>query len=257
MVFQALSGDAKSAVFAPVADSLARGDAVTRRLGAAIALGLVSDGEQLPPEPELAQALNVSPVTLRSALRDLRNLGLVETRRGRGGGTFVISNQVALALLARTRLAEMGVHELRELGDVQAAVIGAAAELAAGRASRQEIGRLRQIARDLNGAVDQAGVRRLDGRFAIELAAASQSARLTRMAVELQGEYAQLATQRVKEDAKALAEARLLLADVIERRDEQQARRLAQAQVAERTRSLIDDHLELTRSSDVAEEAEA
>ena len=59
------------------------------RVGQAIQLGLLTDGEQLPPETEFAAQLGVSAMTLREALAMLRQQGLVETRRGRTGGTFV------------------------------------------------------------------------------------------------------------------------------------------------------------------------
>ena len=42
-----------------------------------------------PPERELAERLQVSRATLREAIAALRTAGLVETRRGRGGGTVV------------------------------------------------------------------------------------------------------------------------------------------------------------------------
>src|SRR5687768_6993283 len=86
---QLLSGDARRAVFAPLDDGALRSEAVVRRVGSAIALGLLGDGEQLPTETDLATMLNVSTVTLREALAELRKLGLVDTRRGRGGGSFV------------------------------------------------------------------------------------------------------------------------------------------------------------------------
>src|SRR3712207_9377203 len=86
---QVLSGDARRAVFAPLDDGALRSEAVVRRVGSAIALGLLGDGEQLPAETELATLLNVSTMTLREALAELRGLGLVATRRGRGGGSFV------------------------------------------------------------------------------------------------------------------------------------------------------------------------
>ncbi len=73
-------------VFAPV-DNTARVHAVVRRLSDAIALGLLGDGEQLPSETDLAAHLGVSTVTLREALMALRQQGLIETRRGRGGGS--------------------------------------------------------------------------------------------------------------------------------------------------------------------------
>ncbi len=105
---QLLSGDARRAVFSPLDDGALRSEAVVRRVGSAIALGLLGDGEQLPSETDLAPMLNVSTVTLRDALAELRKLGLVETRRGRGGGSFVRSRDDALAQLADARLAELG-----------------------------------------------------------------------------------------------------------------------------------------------------
>jgi hypothetical protein len=50
------STTARIAVFAPL-DSGGRVEAVTERLRGAIALGLIGDGEQLPRESELANAL--------------------------------------------------------------------------------------------------------------------------------------------------------------------------------------------------------
>src|ERR671928_766719 len=83
-----VEGGARRAVFSPV-DNRARVDTVVRRIGDAIELGLLADGEQLPGESELAGQLGVSTVTLREALMALRQRGLVTTRRGRGGGSFV------------------------------------------------------------------------------------------------------------------------------------------------------------------------
>jgi DNA-binding FadR family transcriptional regulator len=60
------------------------------RLAQAIKLGLVTVGERLPPERELAERLQVSRVTLREAIGALREAGYLESRRGRSGGTFVV-----------------------------------------------------------------------------------------------------------------------------------------------------------------------
>src|SRR3954467_1765852 len=59
------------------------------RLAQGIRLGVLVEGDRLPPERELAETFGVSRVTLREAIRALRDAGLVESRRGRGGGTFV------------------------------------------------------------------------------------------------------------------------------------------------------------------------
>ncbi|HEX6870995.1 MAG TPA: FCD domain-containing protein [Micromonosporaceae bacterium] len=61
------------------------------RLVQAIKLGLVAEGERLPSERDLAERLQVSRVTLREAIRALREAGYLESRRGRTGGTFVLS----------------------------------------------------------------------------------------------------------------------------------------------------------------------
>ncbi|WP_436849759.1 FadR/GntR family transcriptional regulator [Streptomyces californicus] len=53
-------------------------------------LGLVPPGERLPSERELSQQLRISRVTLREALKVLQDQGMVESRRGRYGGTFVL-----------------------------------------------------------------------------------------------------------------------------------------------------------------------
>ena len=81
---------ARSHVFASLGD-LGRAEAVTARLTDAISMGLLADGEQLPSEAELAAQFGVATVTVREALVALRQQGLVATRRGRGGGSFVIA----------------------------------------------------------------------------------------------------------------------------------------------------------------------
>ena len=66
-----------------------RTEEVVRRLMEAIDLGLYGEGQQLPSETELAGQFGVATVTLRDALAYLRQRGVIETRRGRTGGSFV------------------------------------------------------------------------------------------------------------------------------------------------------------------------
>src|SRR6185437_3912339 len=118
-------------LFTPL-DTGGRADTVTRRLAKAIRLGLLLDGERLPAESQLAGQLGVSTVTLREALATLRTMGLVETRRGRGGGSFVRAPDDPGRLERPLRL--LSLHELRDIGDHRAAIAGTAARLAAERA---------------------------------------------------------------------------------------------------------------------------
>ncbi|MEU6619849.1 GntR family transcriptional regulator [Streptomyces litmocidini] len=179
------TGTTRRAVFAPV-DTRARVDTVVRRIGDAIELGLLADGEQLPGETELAAQLGVSTVTLREALMALRQQGLVTTRRGRGGGSFVTLPDNPPQERLRARLADWSTEELRDLGDHWAAVSGAAALLAARRTQPGDLRPLTRTVEELAAAGDPATRSRLYGRFHVELAAAAQSARLTREEIALQ-----------------------------------------------------------------------
>src|SRR4051794_36067056 len=102
---------ARAAVFSPL-EPTGRAEAVTRRLSDAIALGLLPDAEQLPSETDLADRLGVSTVTVREALTALREQGLVRTRRGRGGGSFVCAPDDAATSVLRARLRSFTVGEL-------------------------------------------------------------------------------------------------------------------------------------------------
>jgi GntR family transcriptional repressor for pyruvate dehydrogenase complex len=169
-----------------------RADEVVQRVSQAIQLGLLVDGEQLPPETEFAAQLGVSAMTLREALATLRQQGLVETRRGRTGGTFVRRPAAPPVGLLRERLRGMAASTLRDLIDEQFAVSGAAAKLAAARASASDVRRLHALVRQLSGALSLGSRIRADSRFHIEVARAAQSERLTHLEVELQTQLGDL-----------------------------------------------------------------
>jgi DNA-binding FadR family transcriptional regulator len=169
-----------------------RADEVVQRVSHAIQLGLFINGEQLPPETEFAAQLGVSAMTLREALATLRQEGLVETRRGRTGGTFVRRPASPPVVALRERLRSMTTSTLRDLIDEQFAVSGTAARLAAERASGTSVRRLHTLVLQLSGAASLGSQIRADSRFHIEVAIASQSERLTRLEVELQTQLGEL-----------------------------------------------------------------
>ncbi|GLJ62409.1 GntR family transcriptional regulator [Microbacterium barkeri] len=175
----------QGALFQPIGDE-GRAALVERRLDEAITGGHLRAGERLPSETDLAKSFGVAPVTVREALLSLRSRGLVVTRRGRGGGSFVAEDADPLAhardavrRATRTALRDMGVH--------YAAITGAAVRLAARRADPSEA---RLVARHLE-RLDPADIeawRRILDDAQLELVALSQSARLTRVQMQLQAE---------------------------------------------------------------------
>jgi GntR family transcriptional repressor for pyruvate dehydrogenase complex len=178
-------------LIAPLA-ALSRAEEVVLRVSQAIQLGLLDDGEQLPPEAEFAGQLGVSAMTLREALAMLRQQNLVETRRGRAGGTFVRRPAAPQLGVLGARLRAMTAGELRDLADEQSAVSGAAARLAATRASTVSVRRLLALADRLADSATTGARIMADSRFHIEVAIASKSERLTALEVALQARLAEL-----------------------------------------------------------------
>src|SRR3977135_877603 len=70
-------------------DTPSRIDEIADRLITAIAIGETLPGARLPFERDLATSLGAGRMTVRAALARLVERGLLETRRGRGGGSYV------------------------------------------------------------------------------------------------------------------------------------------------------------------------
>lgn len=183
------STSAGAVVFAPL-DGAGRAELVERRLTDAIVLGLLTDGERLPSETEMAKRFGVATVTAREALEALRDKGLVDTRRGRDGGSFVTAGRDKTRAVLDARVRSLSRVELRDMGTYYSAVAGSCAALAADRATDDDLERVRDLA--LVPDDDETAARRRQGMFQLEIAALSQSARLVREELRLQSEFAPL-----------------------------------------------------------------
>jgi DNA-binding FadR family transcriptional regulator len=127
---------------------------------------------------------------LERALEALREKGLVETKRGRDGGSFVLSDGSRAASIDR-RVKALSRVELRDMGVYYSAIAAMAAQLAADRATEDDILHLRATI-DAVDVASEASTRRGEGTFRLEIAALSQSARLVREELRLQAEFAPL-----------------------------------------------------------------
>jgi len=91
-------------------------------------------------------------VTLREALAILREAGLVETRRGRSGGTFVSGSPPRNAAIPPSPLRPDA--ELRDFPDYRVALEGGAAALAAERATPEQVKYLAELAAQMDDQTD-------------------------------------------------------------------------------------------------------
>ncbi len=199
MTHSARSGSmARAAVFAPL-DGSGRAEIVAQRLTDAIALGVLADGEKLPTEAAMARQWGVATVTAREALEVVRTRGLITTRRGRDGGSFVTYSPTGARWMLEARLRTTSRVALRDLATHSQAIVGMASELAADRATPANLDDLRRIV-DTTDVNDVASCRRAQGAFLLELAALSQSARLVHEEIRLQAEFGPLLWIGLRDD---------------------------------------------------------
>ncbi|CAO1661434.1 FCD domain-containing protein [Halomonas sp. NYA30] len=116
------------------------------RIVTAIAIGAYSAGDRLPPERELAERQNVSRVTVRGALEIVNSLGLIESRRGREGGTFVTRTSFDdVTLNTAHRILAQEIPHLKDFFDYRCLVEGLVAKTAAERHDEEQAGKLYQL----------------------------------------------------------------------------------------------------------------
>ncbi|MET4921231.1 FCD domain-containing protein [Streptomyces sp. PSRA5] len=143
-------------------------------------LGLVAGGERLPAERELAERLRISRVTLREVLKVLTDQGLVESRRGRYGGTFVRPRPDTPAQGVeeelRRRVSGVDIEDVLRFREVLE--VGAAGLCAAHGLTEDGAARLRTALAATHDA-PLGDYRRLDTLLHLTLAELSGSARLT------------------------------------------------------------------------------
>jgi DNA-binding FadR family transcriptional regulator len=229
-----------AAVFAPL-DTVARAEVVEQRLVDAIASGLLGDGERLPSESELARRFNVATVTAREALERLRSVGLVETTRGRGGGSFVTAPHDIRRKILDERVKALSRVEIRDIGTHFGAITGTAAELAGSRATLDEIAGLRLLV-DEAQRDSETSARRAEYSFRLEVVALSQSARLVREYLRLQADFGPVLWLVLRtEEGRSVAAAREHdLIAALSSRDGSGARRATVAQIDAAVDWLID-----------------
>lgn len=181
------SPDLSRAVLRPVRGQHAF-EACVERLGTAIRLGVYPSGEVLPPERDLAVRLEVSRATLREAIAALRAAGLVETHRGRGGGSVVSYLPVAPTTGELVDLADRAGALTDTLVFRRVVEPGAAHLAASRRLSPTQRRHLREAHAALAAAEDPTAHRQADSRFHLTIATVTDSALVTEAVARVQAD---------------------------------------------------------------------
>lgn len=192
----------RTAVFAPLSADT-RTAQVAQRLTDAILLGVLAPGERLPTESDLAKKFGVAVVTAREALADMRKEGLLETRRGREGGSFVRAEAPdASQQLMTSRLRGISRTELLDAAVYLDVITSGALDRATQICTAAE-------AQSLEDWLDRAdfstpaSAARDHGGFLLELCVLSQSPRLVREQIGFQAQYGQLMWLGLRDEALA------------------------------------------------------
>jgi DNA-binding FadR family transcriptional regulator len=150
-----------------------------------IASGEFRPGARLPPERELASSLGVSRASVREAIISLEMGGLVEVRVGTG--IFVT------APVAQDTTGRDGGPGPFELLQARRLVEGEIAALAASKASREDLGSLRECVAHMEAHVDDFAVREASDReFHLRIAKATGNGSLELVVEGLWNQRAEL-----------------------------------------------------------------
>ena len=223
------------------------------QIATAISLGALSVGDRLPSETELANQFGVAVATIRKSLAELREAGLVETLRGRSGGTFVVRVPFPTDDQVRQYLSGISIVNLRDFGDERVTISRGIARFATQRAQKSAIETMRSAAEKLIEAKEPSALASHYSKFHTEVALAAQSPRLLRTQMWLLSEISTLlwspgGAGLVPDDVSRDHEEML---DALAARDVDHAQQTIERHVQDGVYRLIDVKLTLQNHPDV------
>lgn len=216
----------------------------------AILDGSLKEGDVLPAEMKLKEMFETSRGTVREAMRVLEQKGLIDIKTGVGGGAVVRSVNTEKITESLDLLIQYQKVTYDHLAEFREGVEGLVAALAAERATRKDIERLKGLlaeARDLldSESPDNAALVRIDMKLHIALAEIAGNpiylANLQMVHERILGAYEQFSLSRkhvLEENYRDLGD----LVDAVELRDTRRARTLARKHVHRFNRYMKEEH---------------
>jgi GntR family transcriptional repressor for pyruvate dehydrogenase complex len=140
---------------------------IIRQMRSAILSGKLNPGDHLPPEKELIEQFGVSKYTLREALRALEIIGLLNIRKGAGGGPVVGEVDLATTRDLVTNFLHFKNVSVPDLSQVRKLIEPYLARMAAERLTPGEIESLKEMNRTCREALGR-GENIIGAEFEIE-----------------------------------------------------------------------------------------
>lgn len=180
-------------------------DELTDRLVAAIATGEFLPGTRLPPERDLAVMLGVGRTSVRAALARVHDAGLIDTQRGRGGGSFVREQWTTASHTAVLRTLRARWNEIEDRLEAMRRLHGTIALAAAERRDEGDV-RILEERLDAYLAAPSGRLKQLaDAALHVSIAEAAKNASLRDMLATLEREISIGAPNHVWGEPESMA----------------------------------------------------
>jgi GntR family transcriptional regulator, transcriptional repressor for pyruvate dehydrogenase complex len=167
-------------------DTPSRVDEITDRLITAIAIGEYLPGARLPVERDIAASLGAGRMTVRAALARLLDRGLIETRRGRGGGSYVLDQWPESSTDAVGRTLRARLDELRDRCDAICRLQGTVCRAAAESRSERDVSALQARFEAYRAAESGLDAQQADSRFHLAIMDAAHNDVLKQVLLDLE-----------------------------------------------------------------------
>jgi GntR family transcriptional regulator, transcriptional repressor for pyruvate dehydrogenase complex len=151
-------------------------DEIIKQIKGVLFNGGMTIGDQLPTERDLAKRLGVSRVPVREALFSLQQFGLLDIKRGTGGGIFVSEPNMDPFGEFFALMLHLGKATVHDLTEARLFMEPNVAKAAAERASVDDLKKIESTIRQYEDAVNRNAERSfVDMSFHISLAEASKN----------------------------------------------------------------------------------
>jgi len=151
-------------------------EAIVKQVRETIYSGKLKPGDKLPTERDLAKMFNASRATVRSAVLNLEQSGLLKIKKGSGGGFFVRELDCKPVRDSLNDLLVLGKISVSDLTEARGILEPEAARLAAKRATPNNIEKMEQSILELQQRMSQGLPRRpADFNFHVCVAGGSKN----------------------------------------------------------------------------------